>query len=500
MITAFHPDLPYKTYKQEVWWSDKWDPKSYGREYDFSRSFFEQYHELMLTVPLPGLQTEYSSMINSEYCNGASELRNCYLAFKIDYSEDCAYTNIISRAKQSFEIAYSKDLEYCYEVFNLVKCFKAFYSRDCVECHDVYFSQDLVGCSDCIGCVNLVNRSYCIFNEQYSKEEYEKKLKEFDFGSHDKVKAFRELVRAHVLKYPRRNFHGRQNVNTSGDYIYNSKNVHDSFLVSDGENVRYSEGIKSGPARNCYDQASFGLKSEWVYDSTWIGLTANTIKFSVWNYGVHDLDYCFGCHGSGNLFGCIGLRKAEYCILNKQYTKEEYEELLPKIKKQMMEVPYVDPLGREYRYGEMLPVEFSPWAWNETTGYEILPFTKEEALKRGLLWRDEDKREYREATMAIPDHIKDATDDILKAILKCEDCGKNYQVIPMELQFMRRFNLPIRRTCPLCRDRARMEPLKHMLKIYERTCAKCQKTIQTSYAPDRPEIVYCEQCYQQEVV
>jgi hypothetical protein len=44
------------------------------------------------------------------------------------------------------------------------------------------------------------------------------------------------------------------------------------------------------------------------------------------------------CTGnSSNLFGCIGLRGKEYCILNKQYTKEEYEALVPKIIEKMKE-------------------------------------------------------------------------------------------------------------------------------------------------------------------
>jgi len=33
-----------------------------------------------------------------------------------------------------------------------------------------------------------------------------------------------------------------------------------------------------------------------------------------------------------------------------------------------------------------------------------------------------------------------------------------------------------------------------------RNCAKCEKEIETAYRPDQKEIVYCEQCYQQEVV
>ena len=35
--------------------------------------------------------------------------------------------------------------------------------------------------------------------------------------------------------------------------------------------------------------------------------------------------------------------------------------------------------------------------------------------------------------------------------------------------------------------------------LYDRNCAKCNIKIKTPYAPERPEIVYCVKCYQQEV-
>lgn len=46
-----------------------------------------------------------------------------------------------------------------------------------------------------------------------------------------------------------------------------------------------------------------------------------------------DCYWCFDCIGITNCFGCIGLRKGEYQIFNKQYTKEEYEKHLPQLKK-----------------------------------------------------------------------------------------------------------------------------------------------------------------------
>ncbi|MCR4328160.1 MAG: hypothetical protein NUV53_01445 [Patescibacteria group bacterium] len=499
LITTHHSESPYKMYRQDIWWSDQWDPKGYGYDYDFSRSFFEQFHELQLRVPLPNLYTAHSTMVNSDYCNAASGLKNCYLCFRITNGEDDGYLNTIVDAKGSYDTSFANNIEGCYGSFRINKCYQAFFSQDCDNCHNIWFSRDIAGCSDCIGCINLRNKQFCIFNEQYTKEEYEKLQKEFDFGSVQGIEEFKSKVDLLLLKYPRRHFHGLKNYDVSGEYIYASKNVKNSYLLANGENLRYCQFLKNGPARNAYDWTFFGDNSEWMYDTVWTGITASHNKFSVWCYGCRDIEYCFGCMNSGNLFGCVGLRGgAEYCILNKQYTKSEYLDLVARIKKQMAEIPYRDAQGREYRYGEMLPSAMSPWTYNESAAQEWFPSIKEEAIKEGFLWRDQDVREYRDATIVLPDHIKDVPDTLIKEILKCEQCGKNYQIIPMELQFLKRFNLPVPRQCPLCRDRARITQLNPM-EIFSRTCSKCGVNIQTSYAPGRPEIVYCEGCYQNEV-
>lgn len=498
-ISIYHPDAPYTTYKQDIWWGDSWDPKSYGKDYDFSRSFFEQYDELLKTVPLPVLHTEHSTMTNSPYCNAAAELKNCYLAFMADRSENCAYLNSISFLKDCFDLTFANYNELCYDGLNLEKCYQTFYSTDCVECHDVYFSKDLVGCSNCFGCIGLRKQQFHIFNVPYSKEAYKEKMKEFDLGSYTGVEKARVEAHAHFLKYPRKNFHTLKSYDSSGDYLHNCKNVKNSFWVDTAEDVRYSQLLQALNTAKAYDYSGFALNAEWIYECSWVGINTNNVKFTYWNYGAHELEYCYGCHNSGKLFGCVGIRSGEYCILNKQYTKEEYYDLVEKIKKQMMEIPYIDAQGIEYRYGEFFPNEICPWKYNETRGQEYFPLSKEEALQNGFLWRDLDLKEYQEATTIIPDHIRDVTDDILTEVLKCNDCGKNYRLIPLELQFYRRMNIPIPRQCYLCRDHKRLQQLNSM-DIYDRTCAKCGKEIQTSYAPDRLEILYCEKCYQQEVM
>jgi hypothetical protein len=345
-------------------------------------------------------------MVNSEYCNAASFQKNGYLCFKHITGEDSAYTNVALRTKNSLDVAYSSDPELCYEIVNVRRSYETFFSEDCEDCRAVYFSRDLVGCSDCVGCSNLRKKNYCIFNEQLTKDEYKKRFAEFDFGSAKNVEEFGKRAQAFFLKFPRRALHGRNNSNVSGEYIYNSKNAHDVYFVADSENICYAQLFLKGGTKNSYDFTAFGSGSEWVYEATWTGLNTNNVRFSVWNYRNHDTEYTFGCHGCGNVFGCVGLKNAEYCVFNKQYAKEEYFPLVEKIKKQMDVAPFVDRLGREHRYGGQFPIDLCPWTYNETTAYEFFPITKEEALAKGFTWRDPDPREYRDATIAVPDHIK----------------------------------------------------------------------------------------------
>ena len=498
VISTHHPNSPHKVYRQDIWWSDKWDPTLYGKDIDWSRPFLEQFRELLKEVPLPSLYTEHSTMVRSDYCNAAAECKDCYLCFRITTGENCAYLNLVSDVKDCVDCSYVRHDQMSYGNILTWSTFQTFFCEDVISSLDMWFCRSCVGCSDCVGCVNLNKKKYHIFNQAYSKEEYEAIFNKYDFGSTKNFEEFRQKAMAFLLKHPRKQFNDRTSSNTTGEYIYNSRNVYDSYMVRSGENCRYCQFIKSGPAADCYDYSTFGEGAELIYESTWVGASTSNVKFSVWNYGGSNLEFCFGCHSSNNMFGCVGIRKGEYCILNKKYSKEEYLELTEKIRKQMMEIPYTDKLGREYFYGEMLPSELCPWTYNESTAMEWFPLTKEKALKEGFGWREKDVKDYQDATMRIPEHIKDVRDKILNEILKCELCGKNYKLIKMELDFYRKFNLPLPRKCPLCRDRARSQ-LLNPIEIHMRKCDKCSREIKTSWAPDRPEIVYCEKCYQAEI-
>ncbi len=106
------------------------------------------------------------------------------------------------------------------------------------------------------------------------------------------------------------------------------------------------------------------------------------------------------------------------------------------------------------------------------------------------------------------DNIKDIEDSVISGVIGCVNCKRPFRIIGIELQFYKRFNLPLPRKCHSCRFIERFK-FVNPPKLWHRSCmcdkkhnnheGKCEVEFETSYAPERPEIVYCEKCYQQEV-
>ncbi|MDD5054645.1 MAG: hypothetical protein PHZ00_00060 [Candidatus Peribacteraceae bacterium] len=205
---------------------------------------------------------------------------------------------------------------------------------------------------------------------------------------------------------------------------------------------------------------------------------------------IYYSDFVVSC---SNVFGCAGLKQKRYCILNKQYSKEEYEDLVPLI---------IAKMRSDGEWGEFFPPELSPFAYNETVALEYFPLTKEEVLSRGWRWRDEvdevPKVDRIIPAAQLPDAIDAVSDDILHSAIECESSKRPFRIIKQELDFYRTMRLPVPRLHPDERHRRRMV-LRNPRKLWKRECGKCGKGMETSYVPERPERVLCESCYLQEV-
>jgi hypothetical protein len=511
---------PYKVYDHDYWWSDKWSALDHGRGYDFSRPFFEQFKELLEAVPR--CAKTVLNMVNSDYCDQASYCRNTYLSFDVDYLEDCAYLVNCNHSKDSYDLLSSFRNELCYEGAMLNDSYRTLFSDNCDDCRDVWFSKNCIGCTDCAGCVNLKSKKYHIFNQPYSKEEYGQKIKEYDFGSFASVKKFAGQSREFIEKFPVKYLHGLRNTASTGDYLHNTKNAMECFLVQDAENVKFLQFVPV-KVSNSYDYTVWGDSASQMYECLTCGQQVDSLKFcfDCWP-SSQNLEYCVSCRSSHDLFGCVGLRSKEYCIFNTQYSKEEYFALKDKIIEQMKKMPFIDLQGKTYKYGEFFPPEFSAFSYNQTLAHDLFPLTKEEAIEKGYAWRDPEGKEY-QTTMKVgrvPDRITDVSSSILNEVIQCESCERAYRAIEPELNFYKRLGLPLPRHCPDCRLRRRFSLLNRP-KFYTRRCCcsgerskngeyrnsqahshgvnLCPNEFITSYPLGSPAIVYCESCYQAEV-
>lgn len=149
-------------------------------------------------------------------------------------------------------------------------------------------------------------------------------------------------------------------------------------------------------------------------------------------------------------------------------------------------------------WGEFFPAAMSAYAYNETLAHEQIFLTKEEILKNGWKFKEKEEKPYTGPKYEIPDSIKEVGDEIIGQVLTSEKSGMPYKIIPQELKFYKENNIPIPRLTPDERHWERLEK-RNKRKTYNRQCAKCQKPIITFYPPERPETVYCEQCYLKEV-
>ncbi len=506
ILSMYSPDLPLTVYDDTYWKSDAWDALGFGRDYDFSRPFFEQFQELFTAVPHPNLIQRNN--VNSTYTHYTSDDKNCYFCASAVHCEDSSYLFcMMVRTKNSVDGLMSSDCEYCYEFTDCVKCNRVAFAQNCEGCVESALLYDCRNCTNCFGCVGLRNAQYMIFNEQYTKEEYQKKMQEYRSGSYDVLQAALAAFNELKLRFPHKYAMIINAHNVLGDDISNARNCLQSFAVrANVENVKYSYRVWDN-TKDGWDGFIIWDGSEMFYET--VSATCQRVYFSAYIWGGNDIEYCYNCFDCSNCFGCVGLRSKSYCVFNKQYSKEEYGEVVAKIKEAMR---------ASGEYGEFFPVSMSPFAYNETIAQDYFPLTKEQATDAGLPWRDPEAKHYSITvpTDGIPDSITDVPDTITKEVIACaheglcqEQCATAFRITPDELQFYRQMRLPLPRLCPNCRHFNRVK-MKTPLALWHRDCmceqdghdhsGKCPNEFETAYAPERPEIIYCEGCYQKEVL
>lgn len=501
-ISMYPPEAPYVVYCPKCWWSDKWDWKDYGVDYDFTKPFFKQFNELMHKAPLLGLSINSTTTVGSPYNNHAQDLKDCYLTFDTGFNQECAYGTLLTRNRESFDSSMVMDCDTVYDCMCIYKSNRCIGTRGnnrfCIDCS---FVRDCENCQDCFMCNGLKNKKFCFKNKQYSKEEYKKILSNYDFGSISSYKKVQEESIEFWKTISPKPAWDTLSVNCTGSYVFHSKNCHECYDVTDAEDCKYSMMLFEGKTKNCYDLGSWGLNLENSYECQVVGENCSNIYFGQESgMNLMNVEYVKLSMNGQNHFGSVSVRKGEYIIFNKVYSKEEYKNLREKIIKHMDEMPYVDKKGNIYKYGEFFPTEFSPFPYNMTFAQLFNPKTKEEIESIGGYYLEDNKNEYKitKNSSEIEDNIKDVGDDILNEIIGCEKCGRGYKIIEMELRFLRKMKLPIPHYCPFCRINEKLNLWVDNMHLKDRVCDKCGIDFKTHWSKERAPIIFCKECYKSE--
>ncbi len=492
ILSQYPPNVSKPIYCRECWHGDGWDATKYGRDPDFSRSFFDQIRELMTAVPSLALCSQ-GICINSDYIHYAGTCKNCYLIMHADFCEDCYYGYGFKNNTYCVDGFYNLHCQFCYECIDCHKCYGLRYSQDCLNCHTGAFLRDCVGCKNCFLSVGLREKEYYFENKQLTRAEYEAEMKNIDLGSYktvcELIRRRKEIEKNHYFK----EYQGHNLQDCFGDYLINCKEAKFCFDCEDVENAKYCFQIVLG-GKNIYDIYQFGTNLQESYECTICGENGYHFLFcDNAQMSSSDLFYCWYMEACRNCFGCVNMMRSEYCIFNKQYSKEDYENLVPRI---------IEHMRASGEWGEFYPMKISPFGYNKTTAQMYYPLTKEQVLAKNLKWDDYEPPlpdiEKIVKAKDIPDNIDDIPDAALNFALECEESGKLFKITPQELQFYRKHRIPLPRRAPYQRHLDRFGQ-RNPRKFWRRECARCSKEIETTYSPQRLEKVCCEECYLKEI-
>ncbi len=496
MISVYNGSKPYKVYHQDVRRSDARDPMDYGRDYSFSHSFFDQFNEFLHAVPRMAMVN--SNTINSEYCNFIKDAKNCYMSSVLYYgNENISYSTWVMRSNTCSDCYEIRQAELCYDCTSSTNIFHCIALHECYECQYCSFSANLNGCHDCMYCYNLSWKSYCIHNQQYTKEEYLTKIHEMQSSSSyrsDSQILFEEILATRPL---RANWIVNSQ-NCIGSSIYNGKNAIFVFGGQSYEDVKYIMNSEWGS--NNMDISGGGCERCFESTNVWLEGTTN-ILWSVSVIASHHCYYCDNCYYCAYCFGCIALRNKEYCIMNKQYTKEERFDEMRKIAHHMTETG---------EWGQFFPLEDNTFDYNETYAHDIFPLTREETLRRWLTRHEEEKKEYEWASITAhhiskydPATVGDIIaqnnrKELLSWVIVCPKTKRWFRIVPTEIDLCVRLAIPIPTIHP---DERFIQRYKRIggKSMYLRNCDKTGAPILSVHSPDMPNPVYAEEVRDREV-
>src|SRR3989344_6207667 len=146
IITMFHPDTDLVVYDRVQWWGEDWNPFDYGMDYDFTKSFFQQFKELLSKVPLQSLGNTH--VINSPYVNHSADSRDCYLMYGSWKNERVYYSEGMVDTKDCFDMYITGNTEKCYGGLMCAGVYQTHFSYNAEESINSWFLEHCINMQD----------------------------------------------------------------------------------------------------------------------------------------------------------------------------------------------------------------------------------------------------------------------------------------------------------------------------------------------------------------
>jgi hypothetical protein len=492
LISVFSKECPFPVYDYKYFTEDEFDPFAFGVDYQKDKRPMDQLAQLRNKFPMPSFLNRDPSSVNSEYSNGGRDLKNGYYVMACYHVEDAWYSLMVNKSRNVMDSYTIIDSEFIYDSVNSDHLYKSSFVYFSSNCTDSMFLFDCRNCQDCFGCVNLRNKRYCVYNEQLTKEQYENFVNSITSFSRKSLNESKEKFWKLVKKLPANGPRIIASNNVAGIKIVNSRNLFDVIEVDNSENIRHADG--GNHHKDSMDFLYSGGHSSLLYMCTNIGSQSSRVKFSVSSKFCTECEFIFNSKNLNNCFMCFGLQNKSYCVLNKQYSEEEYFKIVDEIKTEML---------KRGEYSDGPGLEFSAQSYNFSIGQILYSLTSEQVEKFGGYIAKEPETNVGNmevlGTNQIPQTITEVTDDILNKAIKCEVTDRPFRIISSELSFLRRMGIPLPTIHPSVRmeNRWRISPVG---KKYNAICIKCKNKMETLFDPKDGFNLYCDECYKREVI
>ncbi len=485
IISVYEPTWMYKVFERDIRFWDSRNGDEYAQEIDRESPFFPQLDTLIKAVPHINLFVTQQE--NSAYTNGAANVKNCYLCFNCDYMEDCLYTSSATFNKNCIDCLMAYHSQHCYASVNIHTCFDCLRAINCSSCTNCLYIAESTWCTDSFLCTWLVQKKYYILNKKYSKEQYEEKKKELlsTYSQEELREKFMELWN----KTPRPQRYGNKNENCIWNYINESNNCVSCYESNELDSCKYCYYMHT--SSNCMDFDVYGDHSERLYECTmtWGQCSNNSFCRSTRNNSNNNL-YSWLLLNCSNCFWCFSLKNKNYCIFNKQYTKETYESTVARL------ISHMQSTNERW---ENLPSTLCPFPYNKTFAGDFFPLNKESVEVMWYTWQEKEypiqlpTKSKKVSAENLPD-ISDIDESILHKILLCQETKKPYRIIKNELSYYRKKWIQLPKLHPDVRHIHRLS-LRMEMNIYIRPQENTSDTMLTVHPPGKWYEVLTQEAY-----